>query len=119
MVALTYYFRLFRSTLFQFPQRFHAPSQPSDLSRKVFLVTGGTYKSNMSQRFSYRQITSCSLVIAVSAGNAGIGLETVRELAKRDATVIIGSRRVEKSEAAVGALERDLGICTVRLSCPK
>ncbi|KAL0038297.1 hypothetical protein WJX77_001140 [Trebouxia sp. C0004] len=82
MGALTYYFRLFRSTLFQFPQRFHAPSQPSDLSQKTFLVTGG---------------------------NAGIGLETVRELAKRDATVIVGSRNVEKSEAAVGALERDLG----------
>lgn len=42
MVALTYYSRLFRGTFFQFPQRFHAPSQPSDLSRKVFLVTGGT-----------------------------------------------------------------------------
>ena len=49
-------------------------------------------------------------MIAVSAGNAGIGLETVRELAKRDALVIVGSRRVEKSEAAVGALERDLGL---------
>lgn len=48
-------------------------------------------------------------MIAVSAGNAGIGLETVRELAKRNAEVIIGCRRVEKSEAAVGALERDLG----------
>ncbi len=47
---------------------------------------------------------------AISAGNAGIGLETVRELAKRDATVIIGSRRVDKSQAAVGALERDLGM---------
>lgn len=57
-------------------------------------------------------------MIAVSAGNAGIGLETVRELAKRDATVIIGSRGVEKSEAAVRALERDLGIYST-LSCPQ
>ena len=48
MVALTYYFRLFRGTFLQFPQRFHAPSQPSDLSQKIFLVTGGTQKSNMS-----------------------------------------------------------------------
>ncbi len=59
----------------------------------------------------------CSPVFAVSAGNAGIGLETVRELAKRDAVVIVGSRRVEKSEAAVGALERDLGMqITLKLS---
>ncbi len=56
-------------------------------------------------------------MIAVCAGNAGIGLETVRELAKRDAVVIVGSRRVEKSEAAVGALERDLGMqSTLKLS---
>lgn len=57
MVALTYYLRLFRSTLFQFPQRFHAPSQPSNLSQKIFLVTGGTSKSNISQQLSYHQGT--------------------------------------------------------------
>lgn len=82
MVALKYYARLLRCSLLQFPQRFYAPSAPSDLSLKTFLVTGG---------------------------NAGIGLETVRELAKRGAVVIIGSRSVERADKAVRALEQELG----------
>ena len=45
----------------------------------------------------------------VSIGNAGIGLETVRELAKRGAVVIIGSRSVERADKAVRALEQELG----------
>ncbi|KAL3163188.1 hypothetical protein ABBQ32_009592 [Trebouxia sp. C0010 RCD-2024] len=82
MVALKYIVRLFRTSFLQFPQRFYAPSTPSDLSQKTFLITGG---------------------------NAGIGLETVKELAKRGAVVIVGSRSIEKAEDAIRVLEQDLG----------
>lgn len=45
----------------------------------------------------------------LDAGNAGIGLETVKELAKRGAVVIVGSRSIEKAEDAIRVLEQDLG----------
>lgn len=82
MVAFKYIWRLVRCTFVQTPLRFSVPASPSDLSQKVFLVTGGS---------------------------AGIGLETVRELAKRNATVIVGSRSVVKAEAAVQSLESQSG----------
>lgn len=49
--------------------------------------------------------------ISSLAGNAGIGLETVKELAKRKATVVLGSRSVQRGQEAVQSLEKDLG-CT-------
>lgn len=42
-------------------------------------------------------------------GNAGIGVETVRGLATRGATVIIGSRDVKKAQHAVQELHNHLG----------
>lgn len=47
--------------------------------------------------------------ISSLAGNAGIGLETVKELAKRNATVVLGSRSVQRGQEAVQSLEQDLG----------
>ncbi|KAL3134509.1 hypothetical protein ABBQ38_006360 [Trebouxia sp. C0009 RCD-2024] len=82
MVAPKYYIRLIRSAFFQFPQRFFAPKEPADLSQQAYVVTGG---------------------------NAGIGLETVKELAKRNATVVLGSRSVQRGQEAVQSLEQDLG----------
>lgn len=51
------------------------------------------------------------------AGNAGIGLETVKELAKRNATVILGSRSVQRGQEAVQSLEKDLGCTPEQLVC--
>lgn len=42
-------------------------------------------------------------------GNAGIGLETVRGLATRGATVVIGSRDTKKAQHAVQELQQASG----------
>ena len=39
-------------------------------------------------------------VAVVTGGNGGLGLETVRELARKGATVVIGARNLDKAAAA-------------------
>ena len=46
---------------------------------------------------------------SVIVGNGGIGLETVRGLATRGATVIIGSRNIQKAQDAVKELQQESG----------
>ncbi len=41
-----------------------------------------------------------SLVAVVTGANRGIGLEVVRQLARRGMRVVLGSRDLEKGEAA-------------------
>jgi len=47
----------------------------------------------------------------VTGGNAGIGFETSRGLARRGAEVVIACRSEAKAEAAVAALLREPGLC--------
>ncbi|KAK9818067.1 hypothetical protein WJX72_006567 [[Myrmecia] bisecta] len=80
MVSFWYYLRLIRSTFFQKPQRFQAPTvgYAIGVRDKIAIVTGG---------------------------NAGIGLETVRHLAALGMTVIIGCRDKGKGERAARLLQ--------------
>ncbi|MCJ1368780.1 hypothetical protein MMC16_007928, partial [Acarospora aff. strigata] len=81
MPPLKYLIRLLRSVLWQRPLQFEPP-RGVDLSSSIALVTGG---------------------------NGGIGLETVRGLATRGATVIIGSRNIQKAQDAVKELQQESG----------
>jgi NAD(P)-dependent dehydrogenase (short-subunit alcohol dehydrogenase family) len=47
-------------------------------------------------------------VAVVTGGNGGLGLETVRELARRGAHVVIGARDREKAAAAEAEVRRDV-----------
>jgi NAD(P)-dependent dehydrogenase (short-subunit alcohol dehydrogenase family) len=64
------------------------PSSPPDLSEKVYLVTGG---------------------------NAGIGCETVRFLAAKNATVYMGCRSPEKGNAAIASIKSRVPTATIHL----
>ena len=46
-------------------------------------------------------------VALVTGGNKGIGLETVRQLAGRGITTVLGSRDADKGRAAAAALKKD------------
>jgi NAD(P)-dependent dehydrogenase (short-subunit alcohol dehydrogenase family) len=48
-----------------------------------------------------------SLVAIVTGANRGIGLEVVRQLARRGMRVVLGSRDLEKGEAAARSLSRE------------
>ena len=50
-----------------------------------------------------------SLVAVVTGANRGIGLEVVRQLARRGMRVVLGSRDLEKGEAAAQSLTREGG----------
>jgi len=50
-----------------------------------------------------------SLVAVVTGANRGIGLEVVRQLARRGMRVVLGSRDLEKGEAAARSLSRERG----------
>jgi NAD(P)-dependent dehydrogenase (short-subunit alcohol dehydrogenase family) len=45
-------------------------------------------------------------IVLVTGGNRGIGLEVCRQLAERDYTVLLGSRDLEKGEAAAATVVR-------------
>jgi NAD(P)-dependent dehydrogenase (short-subunit alcohol dehydrogenase family) len=45
-------------------------------------------------------------IVLVTGGNRGIGLEVCRQLAERDYTVLLGSRDLEKGEAAAATVAR-------------
>jgi NAD(P)-dependent dehydrogenase (short-subunit alcohol dehydrogenase family) len=50
-----------------------------------------------------------SLVAVVTGANRGIGLEVVHQLAKRGMRVVLGSRDIEKGEAAAQSLSVESG----------
>src|SRR5438874_2368579 len=50
-----------------------------------------------------------SLVAVVTGANRGIGLEVVRQLARRGMRVVLGSRDLEKGEAAARSLTLEEG----------
>ena len=114
MVSLWYYVRLIRCTFFQHPQRFKAPAidDADDARQKTVVVTGG-----MSLNVAAVLMHLSSVIVrthvhghehgGLSAGNAGIGLETVRHLAAAGLTVIIGCRDTGKGENAARLLEHE------------
>lgn len=64
----------------------------------------------MSTSWSAEQIPDQSGRTAVVTGaNSGIGLVTARELARKDATVVVACRDTSKGDAAVAGMRDDLG----------
>lgn len=50
---------------------------------------------------------SSKKIAVITGANKGIGLETARQLGKKDVTVLLGSRDLEKGEAAVKKLQAE------------
>ncbi len=48
-------------------------------------------------------------VVVITGANSGLGLETSRELARKGAHVIMACRNMEKAEAAMAEITRDVG----------
>lgn len=54
-------------------------------------------------------------IAVVTGGNRGLGLETVRELCRRGAHVIIGCRNLDKAAAAKADIERDIPTASLEI----
>lgn len=54
-------------------------------------------------------------VAVVTGGNGGLGLETVRELARKGAHVVIGARNLDKAAAAEAEIRRELADASLEI----
>jgi retinol dehydrogenase-12 len=63
-----------------------------------------------------RQRDLADKVILVTGATGGIGLETVRALARRDARVVVGARDAERGQAIVDSLRADAELLVVDVS---
>ena len=74
--------------------------------RTVYPETVLTLPDNLSDK-CWENIVPATPVALVTGANKGIGLQIAKDLAARDLTVLVGSRELDRGEAAAKSIEGD------------
>lgn len=81
-----------------FGKSFDPEKDIPSLEGKVILVTGGTVKLNNP---------ACAIILTLSIGNAGLGKETILQLAKHHhKEIFLAARTPSKAEDAIKAIKK-------------